>query len=168
MRFAPLIKLQGRMLDVAAGSGRNACWLAQQGWRVEAVDRDESALAAIHDFAGINTRTADIENAAWPYHGQQFDGIVVCRYLHRPLYPLLTKSLAPDGILIYETFMQGHESYGRPKNPDFLLHPNELLEAFLPALTPVAFEQGFDPAQQAVMQRICLAGKAVSPLIFRA
>jgi SAM-dependent methyltransferase len=168
MRFAPLIKPQGRVLDVAAGSGRNTRWLVQQGWQVEAVDRDEAALASLREIAGITIRVADVENGIWPYQRQQFDGIVVCRYLHRPLFPLLMESLSPDGILIYETFMQGHEVYGRPTNPNFLLRPNELLEAFLPALTPVAFEQGFDPAQQAVTQRICLAGKAASPVICKA
>lgn len=168
VRFAALIRPQGRVLDVAAGSGRNACWLAKQGWQVEAVDRDEGALLAMRGLAGITTRIADIENGAWPYAGQQFDGIVVCRYLHRPLFPLLMESLSPDGILIYETFMQGHEVYGRPTNPNFLLRRNELLEVFLPVLTPVAFEQGFDPAQQAVTQRICLAGKTASPVICKA
>lgn len=144
------------MLDVAAGSGRNARWLANQGWQVEAVDRDGTALAVMQGAEGITTRMADIENGAWPYRGQQFDGIVVCRYLRRPLFPLLIESLAPQGVLIYETFMQGQEVYGRPTNPDFLLRPNELLESFMPALMPVAFEQGLDAARQAVMQRACM------------
>lgn len=155
VRFAPLIKAHGRVLDVAAGSGRNARWLAAQGWRVEAVDRDTAALDSLQGISGIHTKVADIENGSWPY-SEKFDGIVVCRYLHRPLCPKLADILAPGGILIYETFMLGHEVYGRPTNPDFLLRPNELLEAFLPAFTPVAFEQGFDPMQQAVIQRICL------------
>jgi SAM-dependent methyltransferase len=159
MRFASGIKPQGRVLDVAAGSGRNARWLAAQGWQVEAVDRDETALSAMAGLAGISIRVADIEHGDWPYRGRQFDGIVVCRYLYRPLFPLLAESLAPDGILLYETFMQGHEAYGRPSNPDFLLRPNELLEAFMPRLRPVAFEQGYDPLQKAVVQRACLAGR---------
>lgn len=156
MRFASCIRPQGRVLDVAAGSGRNTRWLANRGWQVEAVDRDATALVGLNGSNGIATHVADIENADWPYRGQQFDGVVVCRYLHRPLFPLLVESLAPEGVLIYETFMQGHEAYGRPTNPDFLLRPNELLESFMPALTPVAFEQGFDAARQAVMQRVCM------------
>lgn len=141
---------------MAAGSGRNARWLASQGWHVEAVDRDEAALAALHGVERVTTRVADIENEAWPYRGVKFDAIVICRYLHRPLFPWLVECLASDGVLIYETFMQGHEAYGRPSNPDFLLRPNELLESFMPALTPVAFEQGYDAARQAVIQRACL------------
>lgn len=161
-RHAPLIKKQGRVLDVAAGSGKNARWLAAQGWHVEAVDKDETALGSLHGLAGISTQVADIENGPWPYIGQQFDGIVVCRYLHRPLFPALMDSLSPDGILIYETFMLGHEVYGRPTNPDFLLQPNELLDVFVSSLIPVAFEQGFDPSQQAVVQRICLTAATTS------
>jgi len=156
-RFAPLIKPHGRVLDVASGSGRNSRWLAAHGWQVEAVDKDAAALVLLQAIEGIHTQVADIENGPWPYPGEKFDGIVVCRYLHRPLLPVLADSLLPGGILIYETFMLGHEAYGRPTNPDFLLRPNELLTAFTPALTPVAFEQGFDPAQQAIVQRICAA-----------
>ena len=156
-RFAPLIKQGGRVLDLAAGSGRNARWLAEQGYQVVAVDRDAAALDSMQGLTNISLRLADLENAAWPYGDQQFDGIVVCRYLYRPLLPLLAASLAAQGVLIYETFMVGHEAYGRPQNPDFLLQPNELLQAFVPELSPVAFEQGLiaNP-QTAVIQRICV------------
>jgi SAM-dependent methyltransferase len=167
-RHASLIKPQGRILDVGAGSGRNACWLAAQGWRVEAVDKDEAALSAMQGLIGIHTRVADIENAPWPYAGQKFDGIVICRYLHRPLFQALMDSLSTDGILIYETFMLGHEAYGRLRNPDFLLRPNELLDIFVPPMVPVAFEQGLDPSQYAVVQRICLSFSISPPSILRA
>jgi SAM-dependent methyltransferase len=156
-RYAPLIKQGGRILDLAAGSGRNARWLAEQGYLVEAVDRDAAALDSMQGLANISLQLADLENAAWPYGNQRFDGIVVCRYLYRPLLSLLAASLATQGVLIYETFMAGHEAYGRPQNPEFLLRPNELLQAFVPELTPVAFEQGLiTNPQTAVIQRICL------------
>ena len=155
-RFASLIKPHGRVLDLACGTGRNTLWLAGQGWQVEAVDRDAASLAPLQGLANITTRQADLENAAWPYTGQMFDAIVVCRYLHRPLLPLLADSLTTQGILIYETFMQGHELYGRPQNPDFLLKSNELLQAFMPDLTIIAFEQGkLEQSPPAVLQRIC-------------
>jgi hypothetical protein len=75
----------------------------------------------------ISIKAADLESAPWPYANQKFDAVVVCRYLHRPLLPILATSLAAHGVLIYETFMQGHEVYGQPQNPDFLLNSNELL-----------------------------------------
>lgn len=144
------------MLDMACGNGRNARWLAGQGWRVEAVDRDETALASLKDMENILPRQADLEGAPWPYAGREFDAIVVCRYLHRPLLPLLAGCLAENGVLIYETFMLGQEKFGRPTNPDFLLQPHELLRSFLDKLSIVAFEQGVARMPQPVaLQRIC-------------
>jgi SAM-dependent methyltransferase len=160
-RFAPLVRSGGRVLDLASGSGRNARWLAARGWQVEAVDCDAAALNTMHGIANISTRHADLEQEPWPYAGQQFDAIVVCRYLHRPLLPLLAASLAPHGVLIYETFMRGQEKIGRPRRPEFLLWPNELLVSFGTGLILVAFEQGVDASTQpAVVQRICLVKNA--------
>jgi len=154
-RHAAQIRPGGEVLDVAAGSGRNARWLAQQGFIVEAVDRDGEALAVMRGIDGITLNSADLENAAWPYAGRQFDAIVVCRYLHRPLFAALRESLKPGGVLIYETFMQGHEAYGRPTNPDFLLRENELEQVFGTDLAVLAFEQGLmTQPKPAMMQRI--------------
>ena len=156
MRHAPLIRAGGSVLDLACGNGRNARWLAEQGWRVEAVDRDEFAIAGLQGLAGIQARVTDLEQGLWPFGGKRFDGIVVCRYLHRPLLPKLAESLAENGVLIYETFMRGQEKFGRPQNPDFLLRSDELYEAYGKTLTVVAFEQGVAEAPKpAMMQRLC-------------
>ncbi|HSI96338.1 MAG: class I SAM-dependent methyltransferase [Methylophilaceae bacterium] len=156
IRHAPLIPAGGIVLDLACGSGRNARWLAEQGWRVEAVDRDESAIAELQQIPGLHAFQADLENGPWPFAGRLFDGIVVCRYLHRPLLPLLTQCLAPNGVLIYETFMRGQEKFGRPQNPDFLLKPDELLDVFAGPLSVNAFEQGIvEMPRPMVIQRIC-------------
>ena len=97
---------------------------------------------------------ADLENGSpWPFTGQRFGGIVVTNYLHRPLLPVLARSLAEQGVLIYETFMLGNEKFGKPSNPDFLLRPGELLQAFA-NLAVVAFEQG--QTERSVVQRICV------------
>lgn len=154
-RHAPLIAAGGDVLDLACGSGRNARWLAMQGFQVTALDRDMTALETIRHLPGISTLAADLENAPWPMPERRFDGIVVCRYLHRPLLPLITQSLKPGGILLYETFMQGQEQIGRPRNPDFLLMPDELLHACA-GLETIAFEQGcFEEPVPAWTQRIC-------------
>jgi len=144
------------VLDVAAGYGRNARWLADQGYQVHAVDKDMAALQSMEDLPNITTQVADIEAGGWPYSDGQFDAIVVCRYLYRPLFAKLIKSLASDGVLIYETFMEGHQAYGRPQKPDFLLKSNELLRFFSPELTILAFEQGLlQESPPAMLQRIC-------------
>lgn len=164
-RFASLIAPNGAVLDVAAGTGRHARWLAGLGWRVEAVDRDAAALAVLQGLAGIVTRVADLEAVPWPYSDTSFDGIVVTNYLHRSLFPHLLATLRPGGVLIYETFMVGNEALGKPSNPDFLLRPGELLEHVQPLLAVAAFEQGrVELPKPAYVQRICAVRDVVGRL----
>jgi SAM-dependent methyltransferase len=155
-RWASLIAPGGRVLDVACGGGRHACHLAELGHPVDAVDRDADALATMAGVEGIATRAADLENGQWPYASAQFAGIVVANYLHRPLLPRLIAVLAPGGVLIYETFAAGNERYGRPRNPDFLLQPGELLDVVRGRLRVIAYEDVFTASPRpAMVQRIC-------------
>jgi SAM-dependent methyltransferase len=155
-RFVPLIPSGGTVLDVACGSGRHARLLAETGYRVEAVDRDEDALATMKGVPGISTRRADLECDAWPYRASSFDGVVVTNYLYRPHFDALLNVVKPGGVLIYETFMSGNEALGKPSNPNFLLRPYELLDRVRVRLTVVAFEQGrVDRPKPAFLQRIC-------------
>jgi SAM-dependent methyltransferase len=164
-RFAPLVPA-GEVLDLACGSGRHARLFAALGHQVTAVDRDPAALAAAAG-PGIDTLQADLEapGAAWPFAPGRFAGIVVTNYLHRPLLADLVRSLAPGGLLLYETFALGNEAFGKPSNPAFLLAPGELLAlAGQGALQVVAYEHGFvaEP-KPAVVQRLCAAGSALVP-----
>ena len=149
VRWAPLIT-RGTVLDVACGEGRHSKWFLDRGIGVVAVDRVPQSIP------GARFVQADLESSeTWPFSTQRFAGIVVTNYLHRPLFPHLIASLAPDGVLIYETFMSGNERYGKPSNPEFLLRPGELLDAFR-AMRVVAFEQGRTVAPKpAVIQRLC-------------
>lgn len=128
----------GVVLDVAAGSGRHARWLAQMGFDVEAVDRDVSLFA--DPPRGVRLVEADIEGGPWPFEGRRFDGIVVTNYLFRALIPVLVESLDSGGVLVYETFARGNERFGKPSNPDFLLAPGELLEAVRGTLRVLGYE----------------------------
>jgi SAM-dependent methyltransferase len=150
VRWASLVE-RGPVLDVASGAGRHARLFAARGLEVVAVDREAQA-----SNENITFLKADLEGGKpWPLAGRRFGAIVVTNYLHRPLFPRLAESLDDNGVLIYETFMAGNERYGRPSNPDFLLRPGELLEAF-GALTVAAFEQGVvERPKKAVVQRIC-------------
>src|SRR6185369_1464174 len=98
----------------------------------------------------------DLEDGSpWPLPGEHFEGIVVTNYLHRPLFPILAASLAPGGVLIYETFMLGNERFGKPSNPAFLLRPGELRDAFKD-LTLKGFEEGeVAEPKPAMIQRLC-------------
>ena len=99
---------------------------------------------------------ADLEAGPWPYAERRFDAIVVTHYLHRPLLPTLVASLEHGGLLVYETFAQGNERFGKPSNPAFLLAPNELLEAVRGKLRVIAFEDlVVDEPRPAALQRLC-------------
>ncbi len=152
-RFLPLIKPGGLVLDLAAGSGRHVRLLRDCGFAVCAVDHDTTSLSA---FAGpcCEVRRIDLETDEHWQLGGEYDGIIITNYLHRPLLPAIARALTAGGVLIYETFARGNESFGTPRNPDFLLRPGELLEAFT-ALTVVAFVQGqVSIPRPAVIQRL--------------
>ena len=160
-RWAPLIAAGGSVLDVAAGSGRHALWLAGRGHAVTAIDRDAEALASIGD--GVETLVADLEGAVWPLPGRRFDAVVVTNYLWRPLWPCLHEALAPGGVLVVETFAAGNESVGRPRNPEYLLARGELL-SLAEGLRIVAYEDGFLDAPARFVQRLVAARPAPAAL----
>jgi SAM-dependent methyltransferase len=156
-RFADRVPAGGAVLDVACGAGRHARWFAARGHPVDAVDRNAEAFA--DRPAGVHFVCADIEagepHVVWPFPGKRYAGVVVTNYLHRPLLPLLVESVAPGGILLYETFASGNERFGKPSNPDFLLRPGELLDAVAGRLRVVAFEDlQTDTPKPAMVQRI--------------
>lgn len=150
-RWARLIRPGGTVLDLACGSGRHLRWLAARGWRVTGVDRDESAVEPLRAHAEI--LVADIEGGPWPLAGRRFDGVVVTNYLWRPLLPAIVEAVADGGVLIYETFADGQQAFGRPSRPDFLLRAGELLETAR-ALQVVAYEDGVLDGPPRRVQRI--------------
>lgn len=153
-RFAPLVTSGGTVLDLACGGGRHGRWFLENGHPVTFLDRDLSGVADLRGDDRADLIEADIENGPWPLAGRLFAGIVVTNYLWRPLFPQIAAALAPEGMLIYETFMRGNERFGRPSNPDFLLAPHELLDWCRAAGLEIrAFEQGAEA--NAVRQRIC-------------
>lgn len=143
LRWQHLLREGGSVLDLACGSGRHVHWLAARGHRVTALDRDAQALAGLQGVAA-ELVCADIEAGPWPLPGRQFDTVLVTNYLWRPLLPQVLASLAPGGVLLYETFADGQQHIGRPARPEFLLQPGELLRAFA-GLRVVAYEDGHEP-----------------------
>jgi SAM-dependent methyltransferase len=156
----------GEALDLACGGGRHARLLASLGHPVLALDRDAASLAQAAG-AGITTLQYDLEEegAAWPFAPGRFAGIVVTNYLHRPLFAHLANALAPGGILVYETFAQGNERFGKPSNPAFLLAPGELLDAAARhGLKVLAYEDGIvDAPRPARVQRLCAGHAGIDP-----
>ena len=131
-RWSHLVAPGSTVLDVACGGGRHLRWFVQRGCRVTGVDRDAAALAALAE-TGAELIAADIEAGPWPFTGRGFDAVVVTNYLWRERMPDLLASLAPNGVLLYETFAAGNETVGKPSNPQFLLRPGELTSVELVA-----------------------------------
>lgn len=127
----------GKILDVAAGRGRHAIYLASKGFSVHAIDRDADALhdlqahAQTAGLSGMSTEYMDLEvNPKNPpdVGKSAYDGIIVFFYLHRPLFPQLIKGLKSGGVIMYETFLvDNHIHREHPRRKEFCLESNELL-----------------------------------------
>jgi SAM-dependent methyltransferase len=156
-RFAPLVQTGTPVLDLACGSGRHIRLFLDRGYPVTAVDVDPSGLADLEGRESLEIVQADLEEGSpWPLGGRRFGAVVVTNYLWRPLFPIILDSVAPRGVLLYETFAEGHEELGPPSNPDFLLRTGELLEVVGGALQVVAYEHGrLEHPRPAIKQRIC-------------
>ena len=159
-RWSTLAPPGSTALDVACGAGRHLRWMHQHGHPTVGVDRSADAVAACAAWGEIHC--ADIEDGPWPFAGRQFGAVIVTNYLWRPLLPLLVDSVAPGGVLIYETFASGNETVGRPARADFLLQPGELLAASA-ALRTIAYEDGFLDLPARFVQRIAAVRETAHP-----
>jgi len=126
---------RGRVLDVAAGAGREAVFLALHGFEVQAWDHDPEALARASALARrhgvrIETVVSDLERTDLELPRARFAVVMCFRFLHRPLFARLEAAVAPGGVLVYETFRLGQEKFGRPLRRQFLLEGGELSTAF--------------------------------------
>lgn len=154
-RHAGLVPAGGAVLDLACGNGRHARLFARRGHPVVALDIDLTGLGDLAGDPRVEAIQADLEAGRWPLGDRRFAGIVVVNYLWRPLMPLIAAAVQEGGALIYETFAIGNERYGRPRNPDHLLRPGELLQAFHDGFELVAYEHGLvERPRAAVVQRI--------------
>lgn len=161
LRFAELIPAGAPVLDLACGAGRHARLLLDRGHPVTAVDIDLSRLDDIAGRPGLTMIEADLEAGPWPLDVQEFAGVVVTNYLWRPILPRIVAAVAPGGLLIYETFAEGNERFGRPNKPEFLLAPGELLEAVQGRLTVIAYENLAEQAPRPAMRQRIAARREV-------
>ena len=141
----------GHALDLACGHGRHTLYLAQEGFLVEAWDRDAAALEAVQTAANtlglstVTTRLADLEQEpAIP--SASFELIAVFYYLQRDLFPQIMRALKPGGLLVFETFLiDNHERFNHPRRREFCLGHNELL-SLCRELRVLAYREGaLDP-----------------------
>jgi tellurite methyltransferase len=125
---------KGRVLDVAMGNGRNAIYLAQLGFSVEGVDASPEAIenaaeAAREAGVTIKAQVANLESEYQIKPGL-YDVITCFHYLQRSLIPQIKTGLKKGGLVVYETFIVDQVRFGKPRNPDYLLKHNELLDLF--------------------------------------
>ncbi len=123
-----------RVLDVAMGKGRNAIFLAKAGFDVEGVDISEEAVkdaVALAKKEGVSIK-AVVANLEGNYRIEEesYDAIICFNYLQRSLFDQIKRGVRDGGVVIYETFIVDQVKFGRPRNPDYLLRYNELLDVF--------------------------------------
>jgi SAM-dependent methyltransferase len=151
----------GPVLDLACGSGRNGIYLATLGVPVVLCDISEEALSRARKLAreqGVSPRfrVLDLEKKGpSPLEEDAYGGMIVFRYLHRPLIPAIKASLRSKGVLIYETFTVDQVRYGKPTNPDYLLKLGELCQWFSD-WEILHYSEGIQPdPERAVAQLVC-------------
>ncbi len=145
---------RGKALDIAMGSGQNAVYLAGKGFEVEGVDISPQAVAdtlilARKQGVKIDAKVADLE-ADYIIKKAHYDVIICFHYLQRSLFPQIKEGLKPGGMVVYETFIVDQARlFGKPRNPDFLLKHNELLNLFRD-LRCLRYREGVIDGKQAI------------------
>jgi SAM-dependent methyltransferase len=124
-----------RVLDLGAGSGREAVWLALRGWDVLAVDNQEDVLARLQASARawrtpVRSLKLDLRRQWNTLPRQSFELVLMCRFLLRELFPPIRDWLVPGGYFLVETFTTEAAAFGKPRNPNFLLKRHEIRDAF--------------------------------------
>ena len=124
---------RGRALDLACGRGRNSLYLAERGYSVVAVDISAVALQTGREKAEVKRLPIDwLQDDLEQIHlgDSMYDLVLNFNYLQRSLLPQIKTSLRTGGVAIYETYLIDQKEFGHPKNPDYLLGHNELLDVF--------------------------------------
>ncbi len=146
-KYAYLLPAQGEALDLAAGLGANALFLAKCGFRCTAWDISANAMEHLSAQAaaeGVSVIREVRDVVAVPPPAQRFDVIVVSRFLDRALCPAISAALRPGGLLFYQTFTRDKaDPTVGPSNPAFLLERNELLRLFPDLTVRVYHEEGW-------------------------
>jgi len=123
----------GRALDIATGKGRNALFLAEQGFTVDAIDISAVGLQQAQRQADQKGRTLNLiqaDLASFEFPDSAYDLILNINFLLRPLVPKIKNALRPGGYIIFDTYLIDQQDLGHPRNPAYLLNHNELLDLF--------------------------------------
>jgi len=121
-------------IDLGCGGGRDAVFLAKQGWKVSAIDNENRVIKrakqlATRSGASVNFRCCDLKKAGC-LTDETFDLVMVMRFLNRDLFEPIKQMIKPGGWIVFQTFTEGVEQFGSPKNPNFILKHGELSQVF--------------------------------------
>jgi len=149
------------ILDLACGDGQNGIFLARKGFEVAGCDVSREALDRAKGRAkesGVRLALfqTDLEKeGAPPLPADAYGGILVFKYLHRPLIPFIKRAIQNRGFLFYETFTEDQRQFGRPRNPAHLLRKGELRGWFRDWQLCHYFEGIKSHPDRAVAQLVC-------------
>ncbi|MDG2140696.1 MAG: hypothetical protein P8K27_04300 [Gammaproteobacteria bacterium] len=125
------------VLDLACGNGRNGLFLLNNDIPIIFADKNKMALNTILSVAPPNAEgrykcwEVDFERCLKvPLKVEAYSSILIFNYLHRPLFPAIKAAITRGGLIFYETFTEYQLNFGRPKNLNYLLKQNELLQEF--------------------------------------
>ena len=157
--FKNIFKQQGKpILDLACGSGRNGLFLHQQGFPTQFADKNADLLSDLQTLYAIkygDCDCVDFESGEATLAKSHYQGMLVFRYLHRPLIPQIKAAIEPGGFLIYETFTTANRQFGRPNRDAFLLQQNELKTLFKDWHCLYYFEGIKHNPDRAIAQIVC-------------
>ena len=139
----------GRVLDVAAGVGRNALFLARRGNLVEAIDISFAGLRVLRNAAiaeGLNVLAVQADLESFPLPLARYAAVINIRYLQRSLFEPIQRAVKPGGIILFETFLIDQLALAPQMNPAYLLQHGELRAAF-PGCEILVYEEGFFPSR---------------------
>lgn len=132
-------------LDVACGSGRNARYIARSAKRVIGIDISDVAIAQAHELAAhldnVEFMVADLDDGI-PIK-EQFDLIVMVRFVNLDLMRELPRLLVPGGALFVEEHLRWDDpelEVAGPKNPDYRTEPGAVAKALSSLETLYSFE----------------------------
>lgn len=142
--------LKGRsVLDIAAGTGRDALFCASHGARVTGLEKSWEALMYARQSMikrQLRIHLVQADAGKLPFKRGSFQSVIIFFFLLRDIAPDISAMVEKGGILLYETFLKRQNEVDRPRNPAYLLEDGELLELFS-GFEPVYYHEGMHSAQ---------------------
>ena len=126
--------IEGRALCLAAGNGRNAVYLAEKGFQVDAIDISEEGLRLcirLAEARGVNINLIQADLLDYELKQDRYDLVTKFFYYQPALFEPIARSMRPGGLFMFQTFSRDQlESSTGPRNPDHLPQGDDILSGF--------------------------------------